>query len=97
MRAAGGGHLFLGGHRQDYVDEAGAYLWHAMIHIPFIVLCGGGRDAAKVAVEPQPSHRDESRDCVFGRGEQFPCTEALHLPPRNGVTIADAINLSPLI
>ena len=41
--------------------KTGAYLWHAVIHFPFFVLCGDGRDAAKIAVEPQPSHRDELR------------------------------------
>ena len=45
----------------DNLTAAGAYLWHAVIHFPFNVLCGGGRDAAKIAVEPQPSHRDELR------------------------------------
>ena len=45
----------------DNLTATGAYLWHAVIHFPFIVLCGGGRDAAKIAVEPQPSHRDELR------------------------------------
>ena len=58
------------------------------------LLCGGGRNAAVIAVKPQSPHRDELQ--IMYSVAAYGTFEPKHhiCSPRNGATIADAISLS---
>ena len=61
------------------------------------LLCGGGRNAAVIEVKPQSPHRDELQ--IMYSVAAYGTFEPKHhiCSPRNGATIADVINISPLI